>query len=372
MAASRDRHYRFINGQLYARVVYRDETGKRVERHYKAESKTEAREIYQRKLRELTDHGQQMLEAERMTFGKLAQVYEERKLIEAEYHEGRKTAGLRSVKSAKTFLAVLKDYFGMRQIRSLTHSDVEKFQRERLKTQTVRGQRRTIAAVNRELELLRAMLNFAKREGWLIRTPFETGSPLISKADEVHRDRLLSSVEEDRLLIACTGRRTHLRPLIIAALDTACRRGELLQLKWSDVDLENRAIRIRATTTKTQRGRVVPISSRLLEELRELHKSAEDEGLVFGVKTDVKHSFTSVCRAADVQDFHFHDCRHTAITRMIQVGMAPMQVMKISGHTQTSTFARYVNVDDTAVKRAAAAIDAFHSSVVQERIAYIN
>ena len=184
-------------------------------------------------------------------------------LIEAEYHEGRKMVGLRSVKSARTFLAVLKEQFSMRLIRSITHSDVEKFQRERLKTQTVRGEKRTIATVNRELELLRAMLNFAKREGWLIRTPFETGSPLISKADEVHRDRLLSSTEEVRLLAACTGRRTHLRPLIVAALDTACRRGEMLQLVWSDVDLTNRTIRIRATTTKTQRGRaVIPRRSR--------------------------------------------------------------------------------------------------------------
>lgn len=372
MAGSKDKHYRYIDGQLYARVVYRDETGKRVERHYKADSKTEAREIYQRKLRELKDHGQRMLETERMTFAKLAQVYEERKLFDAEYHEGRKTAGLRSVKSAKTFLAVLKGYFGLRQIRSITNSDVEKFRRERLKSETVRGQQRTIAAVNRELELLRAMLNFAKREGWLIRTPFEAGSPLISKADEVHRDRLLSSVEEERLLLACTGKRTHLRPLIIAALDTACRRGELLQLKWSDVDLENRTIRVRATTTKTQRGRVVPISSRLLEELKMLRLTAEEDDLVFGVKTDVKRSFTAACQAADVQGFHFHDCRHTGITRMIQAGMTPMQVMKISGHTQMTTFARYVNADDEAVKRAAAAIDAFHAAGQREQTAYIN
>lgn len=372
MAGSKDRHYRYIDGQLYARVVYRDETGKRIEKHYKADSKTEAREIHQRKHRELTDHGQQMIEAERMTFAKLAKVYEERRLFEAEYHEGRKTAGLRSLKSAKTFLAVLKNHFGMRQVRSITHSDVEKFRRERLKTETVRGERRTIAAVNRELELLRAMLNFAKREGWLIRTPFEAGASLISKADEVHRDRLLSSSEEERLLAACTSRRTHLRPLIIAALDTACRRGELLQLKWSDVDLANRAIRIRATTTKTQRARAVPISSRLLEELKVLQKSAEDESLVFGVKTDVKRSFTAACLAADIQDFHFHDCRHTAITRMIQAGMAPMQVMKISGHTQMSTFARYVNADGDAVKRAAAAIDAFHAAAVIEQSAYVN
>ncbi|MFN0084068.1 MAG: hypothetical protein ACKVX9_01645 [Blastocatellia bacterium] len=56
---------------------------------------------------------------------------------------------------------------------------------------------------------------------------------------------------------------------------------------------------------------------------------------------------------------------------MIQAGIAPMQVMKISGHTQMSTFARYVNADDDAVKRAAAAIDAFHASAPEKEAAYV-
>lgn len=359
----RDKHYRYIDGQLYARVVYRDESGKRVERHYKAESKTHAREIHQQKLRELSEHGQQMLDTDRMTFAELAGVYEERKLIPAEYHQDRKTAGLRSLKSAKVFLSVLVDFFGARRIRSITHSDVEKFRRDRLKTKTVRGTERSITSVNRELELLRAMLNFAQREGWLVRTPFNSGAPLISKADETHRDRVLSREEEERLLAACAGKRAHLRPLLIAALDTGCRRGELLQLTWQDVDFEGRTIRIRATTTKTQRSRVIPISNRLLEELTSLYQAtAEAHEIIFGVKTDVKRSFTAACRAAEIDDFHFHDCRHTAITRMIRAGVPPALVMKISGHTQMQTFTRYVNTDSDALRSAATALDAFQAN----------
>jgi integrase len=141
------------------------------------------------------------------------------------------------------------------------------------------------------------------------------------------------------------------------------RRGEMIQLEWSDVDFENRVIAVRAMTTKTARSRIVPISRRLLEELKALYaKKGTGEESVFGISDNVKNAFASACREAGVENFRLHDCRHTAITRMIQAGMAPMQVMKISGHTQMFTFARYVNADDDAVKRAAAAIDSFHAA----------
>ena len=56
---------------------------------------------------------------------------------------------------------------------------------------------------------------------------------------------------------------------------------------------------------------------------------------------------------AGIKGFRFHDCRHTAITRMIQAGLSPMEVVKTSGHTQMNTFARYVNPDIQAVMRIA-------------------
>lgn len=363
MAGKRERHYREINGQLYARFVYTDASGKRREKHLKAESKTHARELYEEMRREFHDHGEQTMDASRMMFRELAEVYEKGRLQPAEYIGERKVARLRSYTTPRAMLRTLVDYFGARRIRSITHADIEKFKLERFKVLTPRGKERTITSVNRELEVLRAALNFAKREEWILRNPFETGASLISKADETQRERLLSREEETQLLAICIGRRAHLRPLLIAALDTAMRRGELFQLKWSDVNLANRTISVRAMTTKTARGRVVPISSRLLVELQRLLAPAEGEdALVFGITDTVKKAFASVCRGAGIEGFRFHDCRHTAITRMIQAGMTPMQVMKISGHTQMTTFARYVNADEDAVKRAAQAIHAFHAA----------
>ncbi len=388
MAGKRERHYRVIDGQLYARFVYTDGAGKRRERHVKAESKTHARELYEKMKREFEDHGQQTIDATRMTFRQLAEAYEKARLQPAQYKGDRKIAGRRSYKTPIGYLRTLVTHFGAKRVKNIAHADIEKFRLERLKTpipikaKKVKGtleapipkeKERTIASVNRELEVMRAVMRFAARSGWIVKSPFETGDTLISKADEVQRERVLSREEETRLLAACSGRRAHLRPLLIAALDTAMRRGELIQLKWSDVDFESRTIAVRAMTTKTARSRTVPISSRLLEELKTLFDEAEqDSDSIFGISDNVKNGFASACQVAGVEGFRLHDCRHTAITRMIQAGMTPMQVMKISGHTQMSTFARYVNTDEDAVKRAAAAIDAFHAAGVQEQGAYIN
>jgi integrase len=383
----RDKHYRVIDGQLYARVVYRDEFGRRRERHYPAESKTHARELYKEKLQELTTHGERMLDADRMSFSELASEYEKHKLIPAEYQGERKTAGLRSLDTPKMFLKTLVNYFGSKRIRNITHADIEKFKRERLKAPVVikykdpetgkektRERPRSIASVNRELEILRAALRFAVQQGWLIRSPFEAGAPLISKADETRRERILSREEETKLLDACLlynrnnrQSRAHLRPVIIAALDTGCRRGELFQLKWSDVDLDSRTINVRSATTKTQRARSVPISARLLAELTVLRQAAKSEdSLVFGVTTDVKHAFASACKDAGISGFRFHDCRATFVTRLLQRGMPMAEVMRLSGHSTLAAMNHYVRVDGSTVERAASLLDDFHAAVQEE------
>jgi integrase len=99
-------------------------------------------------------------------------------------------------------------------------------------------------------------------------------SPLISKADEVRRERVLSHDEEQRLLKACLirdanrrQRRLHLHALIICALDTAMRKGEMLKLIWRDVDFTDSIIKIRAMNSKTATPRTVALTPRLQGEL---------------------------------------------------------------------------------------------------------
>ena len=272
-------------------------------------------------------------------------------------------SGLRSYKSQLGLLKHLRAYFGKQRIQAVTHADLEAYRALRLHTRTAAGKERTITSVNRELSLLRSMLNFARRKGWLIRNPFEQGDSLISQADENRRDRILTGEEEARLLSACEGRRVHLRPLIVAAIDTAMRFGELLQLKWSDIDFDASLIRVRKTTTKTWESRTIGMTTRLREELQRLWERSPGllEERVFGLTSNVKRSFATAIQLAKISDLHFHDLRHSGTTRMIQAGMPPMEVMKITGHKQMNTFLRYLNADHQTARRAAEALDLLYA-----------
>lgn len=351
-----------------SRFTFTDETGKRRDIKRRVESKTEAKEELKRLINKFDSQGEQAIEGDQLIFRELAKIYEERNLVPAEYHGDRKIRGLRNDRTPRAHLRILTQYFGSKRIKNITHSDVEYFKQSRLKTKTPRGKERTIATVNRELEVFRAVLRFAVRQDWLVRSPFEKGAALISKSDEVQRERILTHEEEGRLLTACTGRRAHLKAILIAALDTCARRGELFKLTWADVDFENRLISLRATTTKTQRSRTIGMTARLYSELKTLYEKStqEPKSLVFGLTDTVKKSFAGACRDAGIVGFRFHDCRHTAITRMVQSGMPSHLIMKVSGHTQPITFSRYVNADEDVARQAANALDRFNQALHAE------
>jgi len=358
------------DGRLYARVCYTDENGKRRELMRSVESRTQGRELLKKLIADL-DAGDrdQRLQAEKMRFSKLAEIYKERRLIPAEYQGDRKIAGLRSLASPEKWLETLVDRFGNKHIQAITHSDVERFKLDRLRSKLA------IASVNRELELLRSVLNFAKRSGWLSKTPFEMGLPLINKADETKRTRVMSREEEDRLLLACHDRREHLKAIIIALVDTGMRFGELKTLRWSDVCLPDRAIYIRAINTKTAKRRTVPITDRLAFELERLYSDdkAERDALVFGIETSVKKAWKAACKEAEVTGLRIHDLRATAITRLIALGMPVAEVGKISGHSQISTlFAHYLRATPETIQRAAELLNRMHNPEPEMATEYIN
>jgi integrase len=355
-----------------ARVTYVLPSGKKRNIRRQVLSKTDGKNLLKKILRELEERPDS-IEGDRMTFRQLAAKYLERRLQPALYQGEIKVSGMRDHRTARQRLKVLLEHFGNRRIRSITHSDLERYRAMRF-AEPVKGLRkdkngklklvvirdRSVATINRELQLLRACFNFALRQGWLMRTPFHGGDSLISSASERKRDRLLSLDEEARLLAACEGPRTHLRPILIAALDTAMRQGELLKLRWEDVDLASGLIIIRALNSKTLKARTVGMTTRLRAELERLFKMAppDSSGLVFGIKSNVKSSFASACRVAKIDGLRFHDLRHVATSRMVMgQKLSPLEVMAITGHSQMQTFLRYVNVDQHTAKRGAEALD---------------
>jgi integrase len=370
------------DGKLYARVQFKDETGKRRDLWRRAESRTHARQLIRELLKEVEKSTASTLDAAQMIFSELADRFIQECLKPAVYVQGRKVEGVRSVIPARVAVEALKAHFGKKNVRGITHGDIKAFKSLRLKTPTkqdlARYERalrtdpkaglqvtRTIAAVNRELAKMKRIFNWAIQHGFLLKSPFQSGEPLVSSADEVHRQRIISREEESRLLAAVDAepRRAHLRGVLLIALDCALRRGEILTLKWADVDLDRRTITVQAFNAKTARSRTVAMTRRVFEDLQARYYATprQPDELIFDVK-GVKRSFKSACRAAGISDFRLHDCRHVAISRMIRAGIPPVEVIRISGHINLSgAFFRYCNLDSDTVFRAAAALDAFHA-----------
>jgi integrase len=352
----------------FARVRWTDENGKPCDKRFPPmENETKAQALIDKFKKDLEKGGSDYVGAEKMTFADLAKEYKESKLVPAVMRRGRKVSGLKGLQSAQCHLKALIDHFGRRKIRTITHGSIEKFKVERLNCPTIHGTERQISTVNRELELLRAILRFARQNNWLTESPFEKGEPLIDKDGEHKRERTLSPDEEMRLLAACTGRRAHLRALVIAALDTTCRRGELFKLKWCDVNFASRTINILVQNTKTEKRRVVPISLRLHEELTRLWEESPKDlnGSVFGYdkpNSTCKTAFAAALKQAGIKDFRFHDIRHTATTRLVHAKVPDRVVKKISGHQQDKTFDRYVNLSTEMIVDAADALDTLNAA----------
>lgn len=352
-----------IKGRLYPRLQYKTDNGRCKVKYKPITDKRTAKRVVDDMRRELEVHGQETLHSDKLTFSDIAEKYGENKLVAAVYQNGVKISGRRSLMPVKSSLEVLKGHFGTKVIRSIKTADIDAFKKHRLNTPTIHGRQRKIASVNRELELLRGILNYAVQNEWLIKNPFSLTKGVISKAAEVERERVLSADKEQRLLYACTGRRSHLRPLLICALDMAMRRGEIFKMRWSDIRFETMEIFIPQTNTKTEESRTVGITSRLRDELEKLWEaSAKDPNqTVFGITNPVKTAFKSLCDETGIEDFRFHDCRPTATTRMIASGSPHSEVMKITGHSQIKTFLRYLNITTETANKVAFRLDDYLS-----------
>jgi integrase len=376
-----------IKGKLYARIQYIDETtGKRREKLRSAENRTKARELINKMRLELEQGGQATLESDKLNFKQIAERYEKIYLVAAVFQNGEKIEGRKSVLPLKSALRSLISYFGRKPIRNIRLTDVKAYKTQRLnedvviernikKPNPVEARKkfiyekvkeirpRKISSVNRELELLRQIFNFAKTEKLISSNPVSEGK-VISNSVEAERDRVLTTLEEIALLTACENEhRQHIKPIIITALDTAAPRGELLKLQWKDVDLTKGIITIQATNSKTEKTRSFGMTARVKNELNRLWEQSPkiENGLVFGIKTDFKNAWQSALIEAEINDLRFHDLRHTAVTRFVRAGVPTPKIMKITGHQQLKTFQRYVNLTNDSVIESASLLDNFNA-----------
>jgi integrase len=237
--------------------------------------------------------------------------------------------------------------FGDLSLGQIRTGDIEAFRDARKATGL------SACTVNHDLKLLRKMFNWAIRRGHMERTPFKIGTePAITLDKEIPRDRRFQEDDdEQKLLDAAT---PHLRSVIIALLDTACRLGELLSLQWRDVNLERRELRIQAAKAKTRTARIVPISTRLLStlEMRRLDPAGQEfrrDAYVFGTEAgeqirSVREAWEEAREKAGLNDLQLRDLRHEAGSRFDDAGVSTNYVSKILGHASLSTTTRYLNI----------------------------
>ena len=192
--------------------------------------------------------------------------------------------------------------------------------------------------VIRELAILSSVINHARREWALNITNPVT---MIKKPSSTQgRERVLNDMEMSRLLHELEKINPFLKPLCEFALETAMRRGELMSLLWVNVNFEKSVAFL--PITKNGDSRYVPLSLKAIRILKSLPRDIE--GRVFPLnKGTVSILFLRAVRRAKVEDFHFHDLRHTAITRLASIFSNPMEIAAISGHKSLGMLKRYTH-----------------------------
>lgn len=277
-----------------------------------------------------------------MTFAKWADTYLER------YAKAKRTA-----RDDQRHVRTLSAFFGNLLLSQLTRAHVEEFKQSR-RAQLFSPPKPVSAAIcNRELACLRHILRLAVEEG------LRESAPLVKLYREHGaRDRVLSEDEYHRLLEAPT---PHLWRLMLCAYETGMRAGEIKRLTWDKVDFKTGFIRLSAEDTKTNEKRAIPISATLRETLEAIRKE-QREGKVASIGGHVfpwkgkpmtegwKTAFHAACRRAGIENFHFHDLRHTFVTRKVREGWDCKHIMAITGHKTLATFQRYNNPTEEDVK----------------------
>ena len=253
----------------------------------------------------------------------------------------------RSWKRDECSLRLFCKVFGSRRLDEIAAFDVERHKLDR-KKQVVS------ATINRELALLKHLFNKAIEWGAVDANPV---TKVKMFREDNMRERFLTPEEEDTLLRACL---PGLRPVVLTALTTGMRLGEILRLRWEDVDLEGRRITVRMS--KNDEQRMIPIAPTLLEALRELRRESDGEWVF--TKSDgqprrnVYNVFKKACRQVGLHDLRFHDLRHTFASNLVMTGADIVTVKNLLGHKTLRVTMRYAHVSDDHMRDAVHALDA--------------
>jgi integrase len=307
------------NGSPNWWVTWNDQDGKRNRRSFGTTDKKLAEALAARWAKEgfMEEH-----------FGKFPEVpFSEALLRYAKVHKRDHRRSFE--RSTRYRLRLLQEWFGDTNISEITLGLIQAFLDERLDEVS-------LAAAQKEVSTLRAILNKAHREELLAMTPRFPKFKALK-----NRTRWLTNEEMERLA-ACSAR--HLVPLVLFAVDTGGRRSELLRLDWRQVDLARK--RVVFLNTKNGEDRAVRLCDRACAVLAGL--GPKETGPVFTFRgkavRSMQTAFNKAREKAGLQDVRFHDLRHTFASRLVQGGVPLYDVKHLMGHKSLEMVQRYAHL----------------------------
>ncbi|HME42876.1 MAG TPA: site-specific integrase [Syntrophorhabdales bacterium] len=263
----------------------------------------------------------------------------------------------RSTARDEASLKHLLPFFGAFTLKEVCPSNISQYKSLRLAAKASPG------TLNRELALMKHAFTLAIREwAWTKENPVK----MVSMEKEApHKDRWLTDDEEQRLLAACP---EWLREIVVFAIDTGCRRGEILSLHWKHLDLLKGVVTIFGKKTGEWRG--IPLTRRLWDLLALKHASQKvrllRDNLVFSNPAghvvnihELRWAFETALGQAGISNFRFHDLRHCFATKLAQNGVDLFTIQKLLGHKSFATTERYAHHYTESLRRGINVLDEY-------------
>tara|TARA_R110002167_G_scaffold73684_1_gene206384 strand:- start:4090 stop:5325 length:1236 start_codon:yes stop_codon:yes gene_type:complete len=141
----------------------------------------------------------------------------------------------------------------------------------------------------------------------------------------------------------------HLEPLVLIAMNTGMRKGELLSLRWENVDLTNNVVTVKAENAKSGKTRHIPLNNEAKNALSGWQADTKEQGYVFEGEpnkpiTDVKKAWTNLLDEAKISEFNFHDLRHHFASRLVMASVDLNTVRELLGHSDLTMTLRYAHL----------------------------
>lgn len=240
---------------------------------------------------------------------------------------------------------------GDRRASRLTRGDVEEYRTKRQAETTRRGGAPSPGTLDREVELLKRLLNYAAACGRLTQNPIAHVKLL--RVPNVRRVVL----DEEAFQRLHAKAEAWVRPILLTAFDTGMRKSEVLNLRWSQLDLKAGAVRLEAEDTKTDEPRVVYLTERVLRAISEQPRLLHAEFVFVNPATgrpwqDLQGALERARKAAGLDGVWVHDLRRSFVTLARRSGLPESVVARFSGHRTAAVFKRYNIVEEQDLKAA--------------------